>query len=332
MRKVIAVVLLSLLVTSCATAEVRLTGDAYASDSSEYICPLDNCAYYMEQSGDKVSVMRKVAGSNEVVPVAVFPSNGARHSCARIDADGNIFLLRHSNDETAKSALLRVVPEDSGAVVNEYAFSAATSALSPVSFDYSPYSSAGVIAMTLNDGAESYRVFSVLNVFWGAVSGYSELIAIKPGTLAAEKYDTADMFDVYGYISDGAREYIEKIKSAEILSPTNMSLSPNGDMLLITVDYQGETLVYIMDIYTLNLELAYLPDGFSGTVGWNVLSGIDAVSDAGEIIEVQYKGFQGDEWSFDWDSGWTGDENGAWSGDITDGWENAGEGSLDDWS
>lgn len=331
MKKAIAVVLLALLFVSCATAEVRLTGDAYGSDSSEYIYPLDNSVYYTEQSGDTVSVMRKAAGSGEISTAMVFTSNGASHSCARIDADGNVFILKHSADETAKSALLHVLLEGANAVVNEYAFNAATSALSPVSFDYSPYSSAGVIAMTLSDGAATYNVFSVLNVFWGAMSGYNELIAIKPGTLTAEKYDTAEMFDVYGYLSDGGKAFAEQIKSGEILAPTNLLLSPNGDMLLITVDYQGETLVYIMDIYTLDLELAYLPDGFSGTVSWNVLSGIDATSDSGELIEVQYKGFQGDDWSFDWDSGWADDENDAWSGDITDGWENAGEGSLDDW-
>lgn len=295
-----------------------------------YFSPYDDYIYYLKAESDGTSVIVFDASSSEYKTVKTFTPD-ADYVSISADSEGNIYLLRQDQDETAKSGIIRLVKEGDEYALTEYLFPAASGELIPVSLEFSPYSSTGAIRIWLNNAGDYIPALSMVSVFWGSLSGHNELIAIVPGSLTASVFPMEGFYDVYGYQTDEALSFMKKIESGELLSPTNASLSPNGNMLLMTVPYQGKTNVYVMDVYSYALELVYPPDGFSGSVYWNETSELCAVSESGEVISLSLSGFENDSWEMTEGDDWFSGEDGNWSGDTAD-WNDIDDEELGDWA
>jgi len=162
-------------------------------------------------------------------------------------------------------------------------------------------------------------VFSVLGVFWGSLTGYDEFILIDSASGFACAFPAEDCFDAYGYISETGTELINGIASGSYISPDEASVSEDGQSLLLL----GGGRVFVMDTVTLEITEPALPDGFSGTVGWEG-NELYAVSDSGVKTALTLGWQTGDEWTM-------GSDFGSESGFDVD-WSAPGSGDLGDWS
>lgn len=340
MKKLLCVLLACFLLMPSAFAAISIQDSPVNADSKlaadefgaafAYFSPYDDYIYYLKAEADKTSVIVFDAEKSEYKTIKTFTPD-ADYVSISVDADGNIYLLRQDQDETAKSGVIRLVKDGDEYTFTEYLFPAASGELVPVSLEFSAYSSTGAIRIWLNDAGDYIPALSMISVFWGSLSGHDELIAIEPGALTASVYSLEGFYDVYGYHTAEAEAFLDKLESGELLSPSNASLSPNGNMLLMTVPYQGETNVYVMDVYTCALELVYPPDHFSGSVYWNEMSELCAVSDDGETITLPLNGFSDSDWTGDAFGDWFSGEDGEWSDETSD-WNDIEDAELGDWA
>ena len=115
------------------------------------------------------------------------------------------------------------------------------------------------------------------------------------------------------------------------MTPTDAAFSLDGEKLLLTVPYQNQTLLYVMDVFSLELELLYPPEQFSGTVLWTDEGTIIGISESGETVDMPFGGFNKNAWADAWSLGWDED---AWNEDentLTE-WGVENENVLNDWS
>ena len=293
-----------------------------------YFSPYDESIYYLFADGNRFSVSVYKAGS-DFTEAAILPE-GANYSAIRADRDGNIYLLRQNTDPSMKSSIVRLSAEDNYYSM-EYTFSAASEELIPYSMEFSPFSSSGCIFFWLNQSGEYVPAASVFNHFWGTLEGYDELIAIEPGSLTAEVFPMIEMYDSYGYVSDGIQNFLSRVSQGELLTPTDAAFSPDGEKLLLTVPYQSKTLLYVMDVFTLELELLYPPDNFSGTVQWTDEGSVEGMLSSGETVDMAFGGFNKNAWADAWSLGWEESSWGETDNAITE-WGVETENELSDWS
>ena len=279
--------------------------------SSAYFCPLNDYIYYLKSSSSGTDVVVFDADASEYKTVKNF-SPEADYISIAADQDGSIFLLRRDHDETSKSGIVCLKKENGEYFVLESLFPAASGEMIPVTFEFSPYSSMGAVRFWLNHEGEYLSFVSPVSMFWGSLMGLDELIYIVPGDLTAKVQKIDTLFDAYGYQTEDAKEFLKKFETGEALSPSHVSLSPNGNMLLMLVPFGEYDLIYVMDLYTYRLEILYLPDEFSGSVSWTMDGNITTIDDEGNELPVEWKGFEAGKWEYD--EGFTD------------------EGSLNDWS
>ncbi len=287
-----------------------------------YFSPLDNYIYYLKSSSEGTDVIIFDASTSEYKTIKTF-SPEADYISVSSDSDGNIYLLRRDHDETAKSGIVCLKKELSDYVSLEYLFPAASGEMIPVSFEFSPYSSMGAIRFWLNSEGEYKSFVSPVSVFWGSLMGLDEILYIVPGDLNAKTQPMSEFFDAYGYQTEAAKEFLHKIESGEYLSPSAVSLSPNGNMLLMLVPFEGNKIIYVMDLYTNDLEILYLPDEFSGSVSWTNEGGIETTDENGETMIVEWNGFSAGGWNTQ--SGF--EDIGSY-----DDWNDVQDENLSDWS
>lgn len=334
MRKILIICLtIMLLVLPNAYASVSLSDSPVNQDSviaanefgasAAYFSPLDDYIYYLKTNSDGTNVIVFDASSSEYRTVKSF-SPEAGYISIGVDCDSNIYLLRRDNDETAKSGIVCLKKENDDYVVTESLFPGASGEMIPVSFEFSPYSSMGAIRLWINHQGEYISFISPLSVFWGSLMGMDELIYIVPGDLKAKVQNTSEFFDAYGYQTDKAAEFLNNVESGEYLTPTDVSLSPNGNMLLLLVPYQDQEIVYVMDLYTYALEILYLPEPFEGSVSWTYEGNIVTIDENGVTSDVEWNGFSAGSWNtsegFDVNS------------DMQSDWNNVTQEDLGDWS
>ncbi len=340
MKKLLSLLVCFVLLATCASAEVRLTdtsitenGKVAAADAGAidaYVSPYDQNIYYLihTEAGYDVIVLSEGGDFKTIAQL------DAQYECLsiRADADGNVFVLRKNLDETAKSDILHIVADGENYVSNFYPFPAATKELRPECMEYSPLTSSGYVLMWLDNNGESVPALCVFNVFWGALQGFDSFIVVEPGSLNAEAVSMENLYDAYGYATDTSSAFVEKIVTGKLLSPTDASLSPDGSKLLLVVPYQGSDLLYVMDLYTLATQLVYLPDDFSGSIGWDDESLLIMTYDDGKTGEITFSDFSDGDWGGDWAEDW----NQSFLDEATDGdadWSMDDEtDSLDDWA
>lgn len=336
MKKILLTVLLLALTISGASAEIRLKANDTAAESeiaaAEYgaldafFSPYDENIYYLSktESGYDVTVFGDSGDYRTVYTL----SGEDSYLSIRTDADGAIYLLKQSSDESMKSGIVRLVNDGGTYFETEFLFPAASCDLIPRRLDFSPDSSCGCALLWMNNAGEYVSAMSVFNVFWGSLQGYDAFITITPGTLVASVVPMESLYDAYGYAAEGAQSFARQIASGDILTPTDVSVSPDGERFLVTVPFLGETLLYVIDANTLELELVYPPDGFSGEIGWTAEGGLIAVSDAGETVDIGFGAFNENAWNNAWEDSWNDAEN--WNAPSDNGdW---GGTSLDDWN
>lgn len=319
------------LIASSASAQVSLSDSPMNLDSiiaanefgasSAYFSPLDDYIYYLKSSSEGTSVIVFDAKVSEYKTIKTF-SPEADYLSISVDADGNIFLLKKDHDETAKSGIVCLKKENEEYFVLESSFTATSGEMIPVSLEFSPYSSMGAIRFWLNHHGDYISFVSPVSYFWDSLMGYDEVIYIVPGDLTARTQKLTDLFDVYGYHNEDADAFLEKIERGEYLSPVQVSLSPNGNMLLLLVPYEEERLVYVMDLYTYGLEILYLPEETNGNVSWTHEGAIVLTDENGDTMNVEWNGFSAGTWGSE---GFDLDDN---SGD----WNNVNHDNLTDWS
>lgn len=287
--------------------------------SSAYFSPLDDYIYYLKTNSEGTNVVMFDAEVSDYKTIKTF-SPEADYISISADADGNLYLLRRDHDETAKSGIVCLKKENGEYIPLEYLFPAASGDMIPVSFEFSPYSGMGAIRFFLNSQGEYVSFVSPVSVFWGSLMGLDELIYIVPGELTAKTQPMTEFFDAYGYQTEAAEEFLKKIESGEYLSPSAASLSPNGNMLLLLVPFEGEKIIYVMDLYTNELEILYLPDEFEGSVSWTYEGAIQTIDESGYAMNVEWNGFSAGDWNSD-----SGFEN-------SNDWNDIQDGNLSDWS
>ncbi len=287
--------------------------------ASAYFSPLDDYIYYLKVNSEGTSLVMFDASISDYKTVKTF-SPEADYISVSADADGNLYLLRRDHDETAKSGIVCLKKENNDYIPLEYLFSGASGEMIPVSFEFSPYSGMGAIRYFLNSQGEYVSFVSPVSFFWGSLMGLDELIYIVPGELTAKTQPMNEFFDAYGYQTEAAGEFLKKIESGEYLTPSDVSLSPNGNMLLMLVPFEGEKIIYVMDLYTNDLEILYLPDEFEGSVAWTYEGAIQTTDENGFIMNVEWNGFSA--------GGWNSDEG----FDDMDDWDDVQDGNLSDWS
>lgn len=323
-------VIMFIMIPAAASAEVSLSDSPVHLDSLiaanefgasyAYFSPLDDFIYYVKNNSEGTSVILFDAKVSDYKTVKTF-SPEADYISVSADADGNIYLLRRDHDETAKSGIVCLAKENDSYIPLEYLFPAASGEMIPVSFEFSPYSSMGALRFFLNSQGEYVSFVSPVSVFWGSLMGLDEFIYIVPGDLSAKTQSMNELFDAYGYQTEEAGEFLKKIASGEYLTPSDVSLSPNGNMLLMLVPFEGEKLIYVMDLYTNDLEILYLPDEFEGSVSWTYEGGIQTTDMDGTQMNVEWNGFSAGGWNMD--DGFS---------DHTTDWNDIQDGSLSDWS
>lgn len=340
MKKLLSFVVCLALLAGCASAEVRLAdtsitenGRVAAADAGAidaYVSPYDQNIYYLVRTdaGYNVTVLSEGGDFQTIAQL------DEQYECLsiRADADGNVFVLRKNTDETAKSDILHLVAEDGAYVSNSYPFPAATKELSPYQMEYSPLTSSGHVLMWLDNNGESAPALCVFNVFWGALQGFDSFIVVEPGSLNAEAVSMENLYDAYGYATDASREFVKKIVSGQLLSPTDASLSPDGSQLLLFVPYQGSDLLYVMDLYTLATQLVYPPDDFSGTIGWTDESLLVITYEDGRTEEITFSDFSGGDWDGEWSEDWSQSFLDEATDDEADWFMEDEDDSLGDWS
>lgn len=333
-----------MLITGVAGAEVVIAPSPYAqanstaalefSASHAFVSEDAARAYYLVDEADGARLIVADMETNSYKTVHSF-TDGAHYAFVAADPSGNIYMVSRNADETAKSKLVCLKPEDDYAYAAEFPFPAASGNLIPYAMEFSAQSLNGYTLVWISNGGEYVSALSVFSAFWGSLEGYDRFIVIAPGSLEAVSFDMKDYFDVYGYPNDLLDKYLADFESGELLSPVAASLSPFGDVLLLRADYFGMPLIYVMDIYTLTLELVYLPDDFSGSVGWSAEGALTATPDnGGEAFTLALSGFVEASDDDDWRQ--YDDGAGAWSDNATDGesdaWKDVDYGELADWS
>jgi len=324
----LALILAAAIPFSCAEislsdSPVHLDSEIAANEfgaSSAYFSPLDDFIYYLKTSSEGTSVVIFDAKVSDYRTVKTF-SPEADYISVSADVEGNIYLLRRDHDETAKSGIVCLAKENDEYIPLEYLLPAASGEMIPVSFELSPYSSMGVLRFFLNSQGEYVSFLSPISLFWGSLMGLDELIYIVPGDLTAKTQPMEEFFDAYGYQTEAAEEFLKKVSSGEYLTPSDVSLSPNGNMLLMLVPFEGEKLIYVMDLYTNDLEILYLPDEFEGSVSWTYEGGVQTTDKNGYQMNVEWNGFSA--------GGWNTDD--GFNLNPTD-WNDVQDGSLSDWS
>lgn len=334
MRRVFSVFLCLALVLFSAQAEIRLTDSSVMEDSkiaaAEYgaldafFNPSDNNIYYLARTDDGYNVVL-FGSSGDFETVYQFDNTDAFLSI-RADEAGTIYLLRQSSDPSKKSSIVRLTNENGKYVMNEYFLPIAASDLIPRRLEFSSASSGGCLLMWMNNMGQYVSVVSMFNVVWGALEGYDSVITITPGILTAEVVSMESLADAYGYINEEGLAFAKRISVGDVLTPSDVSLSPSGDLLLAAVPFQDSTLLYVIDIYTLSLELVYPPDGFSGTVGWIEDDRLMATNEKGEQTELIYGGISEYAWSNAWEDSWSEGESAR---NALGDWGSA---ELDDWN
>lgn len=322
----------ALLLAFSACAEVTLSDSPVHQDSviaanefgasHAYFSPLDDYIYYLKTSSGGTDVVVFDAGTSQYTTVKSF-SPEADYLAISADAEGNIYLLRRDHDETAKSGIVCLLKDNDQYILTESLFPAASGEMIPVSLEFSPFSSMGAIRFWLNHEGEYLSFVSPISMFWGSLTGLNELIYIVPGDLTAKIQPLDGFFDPYGYQTEAAVEFMRKIENGEYLSPSQISLSPNGNMLLMLVPFEGTKLVYVMDLYTLSLEILYLPDEFSGSVSWTNEGGIVTYDETGAALPVEFGGFSAGGWETD---------DGFFEGAQDTDWNDVQNENLTDWS
>ena len=335
MKKALSMILCLLFLFSPAFAEIQLTQSPTEYESkiaatennsiSAFFSPIDSNIYYLTKasSGYKVDLFT----DGDYKTVYTLPE-GRAYSSISADQNGNIYILFQNQDETAKSGIICLMNDDSEYVFIDYAFPGASSELVPYKMEFSPFSSSGYVLMWLNYQGSYIPVICLMSEFWGGLVGYDEFLFIIPGMLSAEIYPMSQFFDVYGYLSEGAQTSIDEILSEAILTPSDASLSPSGDVVLMTVPFEGETFLYAMDVISYALQIIETPDGFSGKAGWNADDTILLTDDSGYTEIITLDEFMSDDWSSEWD--WSFEEDSEWSDDED--WNQVDESELNDWS
>lgn len=334
MKKLISLILLFAVFMLPAQAAVSLSDSPSVNENKiaagefgakyAYFSPYDDFIYYLRSSSEGASVVIFDASKNDYETVKTFTPD-ADYISIGVDAEKNIYLLRHDLDETAKSGIICLKNEGGSYIVTEYLFSAASGDMIPISLEFSPYSSMGAVRFWLNSEGNYVCFVTTISALWGSLLGHDELIYLVPGELTARVQSMEGFFDAYGYQTEAAGEFLKKVEQGEYLTASDASLSPNGNMLMLLVDYHGEKIVYIMDMYTYQLEILYLEDDFSGTVGWADDGSVIALKDDGTQVEVDFQGFSAGEWSTGNDTSW--DE-----GNNDSDWNQVDEENLSDWS
>lgn len=332
------------LTVNAAGAEVLIAPSPYAranataasefSASHAFVSEDAARAYYLVGGAGETRLIIADMDTDRYETVHNFKGS-AQYAFVAADPQGNIYLISRDSDETAKSKLICLKSEDNYAYAAEFPFPAASGNLIPYAMEFSAQSLNGYTLIWISNGGEYVSALSVFSAFWGSLEGYDQFIAIAPGSLEAVSFDMNDYFDVYGYPNDLLDAYLDDFASGALLAPGAASLSPFGDMLLLRVEYFGVPLIYVMDIYTLALELVYLPDDFSGSVGWSAEGALIATPDnGGEAFAVALSGFV----DADDDAEWEQFDNGAnaWNINATesepDAWKDVDYGELEDWS
>lgn len=255
--------------------------------SHAYFSPMDDLIYYLKTSSEGTSVVLFDASVSDYKTIKTF-SPEADYISLSEDADGNLYLLRRDHDETAKSGIVCLAEENGSYIPLEYIFPAASGDMIPVSLEISPFSSMGVMRFFLNNQGEYVSFVSPLSYFWNSLTGYEELLYIIPGESAAKIQPMTEFFDAYGYQTDAAREFLKEIESENYLTPYDVSLSPDGSQLLMLVSLKDETLIYVMDLYTYQLEPIYLPEEFNGSIFWSNDGTIQTVDENGYMMEAEW--------------------------------------------
>ena len=300
-------------VVTVSDSPVHLDSEIAANEfgaSHAYFCPLNDFIYYLKTSSSGTDVVIFDANESEYKTVKSF-SPEADYLSIAADADGSIYLLRRDRDETAKSGIICLKKENGEYFVLESLFPASSGEMIPISFEFSPYSSMGAHRFWLNHEGEYLSFVSPVSVFWGSLMGLDEMIYIKPGDLTAKTAKISDLYDAYGYQTEKAKIFFEKFKSGEFLSPSRVSLSPNGNMLLMLVPYGEYDLIYVMDLYTNQLEILYLPEEFSGSISWTMEGSITMTDDDGNESPFEWNGFEAGSWE---------DNTGFMEGDLLSDW------------
>jgi len=341
MKKFLSIVIAVLMLSSTAFASVSLKDSPVNQDSKlaaaefgadyAYFSPYDDFIYYLKSTNEGTSVIVFDASVSSYTTIHTFTPD-ADYVSVCVDGEGSIYILRQDKDETAKSGIVCLVKDGDDYALTDYTFPAASGELIPAEMEISPFSSCGAVRLWLNNEGDYVRALCVLSVFWGSLSGYDEIIAIEPGSLSASLLRLDDFYDVYGYSNDKIDEYFNMLSAGTLLAPSSASLSPDGNTLLLTVPFEGETLIYAMDVYSLALEIIYTPDGFSGSVYWLEDNTIAAESDAGEIIPLSFSGFNSGEWPDPTSSGWASESDNSWGSEAYDDWNNVPDNDLEDWA
>lgn len=257
--------------------------------------PFNDDIYFLDDSSEGTQIVVFDSENSDYKTVKTFSPEGDYLSIS-VDADESIYLLRRDMDETAKSGIICLKKDGDEYVVTENLFPGASGDMIPVSFEFSPFSSMGYMRFWLNSAGDYISFVSPISVFWGSLLGYDELIYIVPGELIAGIQPMSEFFDAYGYQTEAAEAFLKKVEAGEYLSTTDASLSPSGTMLLLTVPYLEDEIVYVMDLYSYQLEIIYLPDGFSGEIKWTEDSKIQSTDENGNTALVEWDGFPQGEW------------------------------------
>lgn len=330
MKKFIAFLMVFALVFSSACAEIRLSESAITTESriaageygaiDAYFSPFDNNIYFLAQSENRFSVV--VLGEKGDYETLHTFAEGCAYVSIRTGEDGAIYLIKQQQDESMKSGIVCLLPDGEQYLETEFLFPGASCDFIPRRFEFSSDSSSGCILSYMNVAGEYVPVMSIFNILWGTLEGFDAFVTIRPGALTAEVVPMSSCFDAYGYVSDAALALAGGIASGEVLSPTDACISPSGDRLLVTVPYMDNTLLYVIDVYSLSLELVYPPEGFSGCVGWSEDDDtLVAISDTGEQTNILVGGFAANSWEQSWIDGWTGDS--SWDAAPVDDWGNS---------
>ncbi|MBQ3079728.1 MAG: hypothetical protein IJC48_07020 [Clostridia bacterium] len=335
MKKIILMLLCLALIPFSAIAEVRLgmspleeaafIAKGEFSAENAFFSPYDDSIYYLQNG----NVIKFDAEINDYITLYTLPE-GSRYVSISADSDGSIYVLKDNEDVSKKSSLILLANENDRYIPIEYTFSLAANDLNALNMDYSSYSSTGFVLFSINGETAPVQALSVFSLAWGSIEGYDEVIAFKPGALSAEVYSLSAFADTYGYINESGIEFAKSIESGALLSPTQASLSPSGNTLLLLTPFEGSTVLYAMDVYSLALQMVYPPDDFSGSASWTQDDQILLSYDNGKTETLALQPFESESWGNSWTSDWKSADDG-WS-DFENGWNQTDESTLDDWS
>ena len=312
------------LAANTAAAEFGGLCAAFAEDS--------NTLYYVKEYNNAFCIESSVSGLNPTM-LTELPA-GFSYPSITAGSDGSVFVIKQDADSEERSALLYIVPSDDGCFASEFLFAGKTSFLKPYGVFYSEDIGSGCIFFKLSLGGQSLNTFSVFDIFWGSVSSYDTLMFINTETETVEAFESDTLFDLNGAALDSAGVLLNRIKSGSLLAADDLSLSPDGSILLLKCGLNDEQRFFAVDIYSLKIHEIGVP-AESGCLSWSGDSLLVFTTDDGTASFIDISDVRQDSY-FGWpdDDLWGDDFEGEsliFGDDASSGWDDVEDGDLGEW-